>query len=176
MPSFKMLLVMVVIFFILSGVLTVLLTFLFPIEGGYIGEGKIESIKNDMIYTAIDSLKKINYGLRRELFKYRVLSDSLENELSTKSALVYRYEKTIEDLKKQLEMYTVRENSIKELAKTYEAMTPEEIAPILSNVDDNTIINIYFNMTSRKRQNILRALPSDRAARLTKKIAEMGGS
>ena len=64
-----------------------------------------------------------------------------------------------------------KEANLKSLAKTYEAMKLKDMASILKNVDDNTVMRIYFEMKPKKRQNLLLALDQKRAANITRKLA-----
>ena len=83
-------------------------------------------------------------------------------------------------LNQQLEIFTVKKTNMEEkeanlisLAKTYEAMKLKDMASILKNVDDNTVMRIYFEMKPKKRQNLLLALDNKRAANITRKLAVM---
>ena len=46
-----------------------------------------------------------------------------------------------------------------------------EMQPILEKLEDHTILELYENISSRNRKNILMALSAQRAARITQKIA-----
>ena len=50
-------------------------------------------------------------------------------------------------------------------------MKPKEMKPILSNLDDGTIIAIYNNMSNRNKKMVFQALTPKRAAEITEKLA-----
>ncbi len=56
------------------------------------------------------------------------------------------------------------------VAKTFEKMSVKQIAPILKNLDDNTLLQIYTNTGSRYKKNILLAINEKRAALITKEF------
>ncbi len=49
-------------------------------------------------------------------------------------------------------------------------MSVKQIAPILRNLDDNTLLQIYTNTGSRYKKNILIAINEKRAALITKEF------
>ena len=60
---------------------------------------------------------------------------------------------------------------IKQLAKVYAAMRPEEAARILETLDDDLCINILSSMgDDRQKAKILSALSGEKAGRVSKKI------
>ncbi len=60
---------------------------------------------------------------------------------------------------------------IKQLAKVYEAMRPEEAARILETLNDNLCINILSSMNDdRQKAKILAALSPAKAAQVSKKL------
>lgn len=171
----KLLVTVIILVIVMNGIVAGLMTVFFPVAGSDIlkDSGIIETGK-ELIFNALDSLRQRTKRLEKDLFVSRVMLDSMRQQLVTKNELIKEYEKTVSELRKELEMLERREEGIKELAKTYEAMKPSELKPILEKLDDRTIVDIYFNTSARKRQNIMKALSPDRAARVTKKIAGMG--
>ncbi len=62
---------------------------------------------------------------------------------------------------------------LKQLAKVYSAMRPEEAARILETLDDDLLINILGAMgDDRQKAKILTALSPDKASRVSKKIGK----
>ena len=59
---------------------------------------------------------------------------------------------------------------IRKLAKIYEAMRPENAAPILARLDDDEIIEILLRMRQRSAAKILSNLDPEVAARISKRI------
>lgn len=61
---------------------------------------------------------------------------------------------------------------IKQLAKVYSAMRPEEASRILETLDDNLCVNILSNMgDDRQKAKILSALSPEKASRVSKRIS-----
>lgn len=62
---------------------------------------------------------------------------------------------------------------IKQLAKVYSAMRPDEAARILETLDDDLLINILSAMgDDRQKAKILSILSPDKASRVSKKIGK----
>jgi flagellar motility protein MotE (MotC chaperone) len=92
-------------------------------------------------------------------------------------------EKTRNDLteeRKKLEKVvgqsdTLEKKRIKQLAKVYGAMRPEEAARILETLDDQLLINILSAMgDDRQKAKILSTLSQEKASRISKKIGKRG--
>lgn len=121
---------------------------------------EIEQLKNDIK----------NYGYR---------ADSTGRVINDRVADITHMDEEISHLKGQISIYkqnieTEKLNniSIKEMAKTYENMKVAEIRNIVQQLDDQTIMKLYKNTGTRKRQNILLALGSSSAARITEKVVK----
>lgn len=100
-----------------------------------------------------------------------LVSDSLNSELTFRTLEVSTLKKYLEESNKQDLADNLKKTSMKELAKTFDTMKPDEFKAILANVDDNTLIALYKNMSSRNRKNIFIALSNDRAAHITQLLA-----
>ena len=101
----------------------------------------------------------------------QAIIDSLNNQLMLQEEIINEYENRNEELLNKLEMAKRQVISIKDLAKTYESMKPEEMKPILSNLDDGTVIAIYNSMSGRNKKIIFKALNPKRAAEITEILA-----
>lgn len=119
----------------------------------------------------IDNLLETVRKLKNELFFSNLSIDSLGEELEFDKKIISGYIDTIGKLNDDLLATNKGKIRIKELAKTYETMKTEEIRPILENVDDETVIAIYENMSSRSRKTIMKALSKERAAKITIRLA-----
>ena len=101
----------------------------------------------------------------------QAIIDSLNNQLMLQEEIINEYKNRNEELLNKLEMAKRQVISIKDLAKTYESMKPEEMKPILSNLDDGTVIAIYNSMSGRNKKIIFKALNPKRAAEITEILA-----
>jgi len=131
----------------------------------------------------IDSIHIAKLNLKDSLINK--ISDSLNNEISLlntnlnlKNVEIVDSQNQLELLNQQIEILNEKkvdldkkQENLKSLAKTYEAMKLKDMASILKNVDDNTVMRIYFEMKPKKRQNLLLALDQKRAANITRKLA-----
>ena len=106
-----------------------------------------------------------------DIINTQAIIDSLNNQLMLKENLINKYKKRNEELLNDLELAKRQVISIKDLAKTYESMKPEEMKPILSNLDDGTVIAIYNGMSGRNKKIIFKALNPKRAAEITEILA-----
>jgi flagellar protein FlbB len=62
---------------------------------------------------------------------------------------------------------------IKQLAKVYSAMRPEEAATIIETLDDNLVITILTSMgDDRQKAKILSLISKEKATRISKKIGK----
>ena len=101
----------------------------------------------------------------------KAIIDSLNNQLMLQENLINEYKNQNEELINDLELAKRQVISVKDLAKTYESMKPEEMKPILSNLDDGTVIAIYNSMSGRNKKTIFKSLTPKRAAKITELLA-----
>ncbi len=82
---------------------------------------------------------------------------------------------SLSTVQKQLDMLIgdkkgIKEERIKKLAKVYEGMRPEDAAPILSELDDLTIVDILLQMEDRRVSKILGQMSVDRATEISQRL------
>lgn len=63
-----------------------------------------------------------------------------------------------------------QEANVRRLAKIYEAMRPEEAAPILQQMDNQSVIDLLLRMRQRNAARILTQFPAERAAQISQQI------
>lgn len=83
---------------------------------------------------------------------------------------------SLEAVKRELEMLTgqregYEKERIQKLAKVCEGMRPEEAAPIISQLDDQTIVEIFLQMDDRRVARILGEMSIDRATDITQRLS-----
>ena len=103
----------------------------------------------------------------------------LETNIKIKDVEIADAKNQIELQKQQIEVLDIKqtniqakEENLKSLAKTYESLKIKDMSAILKNVDDDTVIRLYFQMKAKKRQNLILALDQKRAANITRKLAD----
>lgn len=107
----------------------------------------------------------------------KFLIDSLKTHLDSilivynkQQARLDAKDKEIKKLLQQLSGKADRDSRAKDIAKTLSSMKVSKMAPILAKLDDQTVIDIYKQMSSTNRKNILLGLSGERAAKVAKKI------
>jgi flagellar motility protein MotE (MotC chaperone) len=137
--------------------------------GEYAADSLLDSIPP--VFTKLDSITIMYDKCKEDSMSTQLKIDSLESEILFKDNLITD---NIDEYKRLLDEVETLKNksiSIKVLAKTYESMKPEEMKPILSNVDDGTVIAIYQSMSNRSKKSIFKALNPKRAAKITEILA-----
>lgn len=134
----------------------------------------LNSLRNysNLIRQERDSLSLAISGRDSLLQARNTVIDSLQNELSQKQQTIGEYKSSLETLEARQANNQNQQENIKNIAKSYEDLKVEEIRPILANVDNQTVIKIYQQMSSRKRQKIFQALEPERTAAITKILTQ----
>ncbi|MBM7581381.1 flagellar motility protein MotE (MotC chaperone) [Caldicoprobacter guelmensis] len=92
-----------------------------------------------------------------------------QQELEQREIKLQQKEKEIEELQQRL---SSQFENIRDIAKVYENMEPEQAASILSQMEDSSlVIQILRNLSKEKSGEILGAMDSKKAAELTRQMA-----
>lgn len=139
------------------------------VNGSEIPDSLADSISFDIISS--DTVIVIDETVADDTIDLQAVVDSLYNQMLLLQIELDEYKYENSRLKKELEISKQQAVSIKGLSKTYESMKPKEMKPILSNLDDGTIIAIYNSMSNRNKKMVFQALTPKRAAEITEKLA-----
>ena len=139
------------------------------LETNHLPDSLADSLKTSTII--LDTVIIVDEPEIKDSINIQAIIDSLNNQLMIQENLINEYKNKNEELLNRLELAKRQVVSIKDLAKTYESMKPEEMKPILSNLDDGTVIAIYNSMSSRNKKTIFKALNPKRAAEITELLA-----
>ena len=139
------------------------------INGNNFLDSLTDSIQPNII--TLDTVIIVDEPQMEDTINTQAIIDSLNNQLMLQEDLINEYKNRNEELLNKLEIAKRQVISIKDLAKTYESMKPEEMKPILSNLDDGTVIAIYNSMSGRNKKIIFKSLNPKRAAEITELIA-----
>jgi len=139
------------------------------LETNHLPDSLADSLQNSTII--LDTVIIVDEPEIKDSINIQAIIDSLNNQLMIQENLINKYKNKNEELLNRLELAKRQVVSIKDLAKTYESMKPEEMKPILSNLDDGTVIAIYNSMSSRNKKTIFKALNPKRAAEITELLA-----
>jgi len=109
--------------------------------------------------------EKRELDLEREKLKLTEEQQRINNERDS-----------LEAVKRELGMLTgqregYEKERIQKLAKVCEGMRPEDAAPIISQLDDQTIVEIFLQMDDRRVARILGEMPIDRATEITQRLS-----
>ena len=181
-----------IFFILLVGLVFAILTFMEKnVKKDVVQIDRIPSEENNSILgilltekqVIIDSLSSIVSEYGDSLTNLTTISDSINTLLVEKTQHIFsdstKIVKLEGDITKLIDDHataelatTQKEAEIKQLAKTYEQMKINEMKPIFTQLDDKTIMALYNNMSARKRPMILKALSTNRAAKITKELAQ----
>jgi hypothetical protein len=115
-----------------------------------------------------DSLKLALTEYEERASGSEMKADSLQNLLTEKEKKAQQEKARLEKLAaKSIEETDLKEKA-RAMAKTFEKMKVKQIAPILDNLDDETVMLIYKETGNRFKKNILLAVNEKRAAMITK--------
>ena len=139
------------------------------INGNDFLDSLTDSIQPNII--TLDTVIIVDEPQMEDAINTQALIDSFNNQLMLQENILNEYKYKNEQLLNELELSKKQIISIKDLAKTYESMKPDEMKPILTNLDDGTVIAIYNSMSGRSKKLIFKALNPKRAAEITKLLA-----
>lgn len=128
--------------------------------------------ERDVLHDKVTNLSESN---QEQQDKIKLLQETLPNTILAK--LKQQQDATIESIRAAEEERQQKEaektgNGIRKLAKIYEAMRPEDAAPILAKLDDQTIIQLLQSMRQRQAAKILTNFDPDLAARISEGIGQ----
>ena len=114
--------------------------------------------------------------LRAQDYEKRKLAlDEREIDINKDQQRINYQKDSLATVKQQLDILlgqksAEKKDRIKKLAKVYEGMRPDEAAPILSELDDLTIVDILLEMEDRRVSKILGQMPVDRATEISQRL------
>jgi len=115
----------------------------------------------------------------RDYEKRRLELENKERENDKESQIITAKKDSLLEIKRTLEMLIgqreqAAQDRIKKLAKVYEGMRAEEAAPIISELDDQTIVDVFLQMNERRVARILGVMPVDRATEIAQRLTTYG--
>ncbi len=117
----------------------------------------------DSLLTVIDVLQD---SLKHQVLK----TDSLQKAVKSLQTEKENLNKEILSWRKKYSLASGQQMEAKSIARTLSSLKPKEMAKILANMDDHTIILIYSQMSNTARSALMAALDSKRAATITQKM------
>lgn len=126
---------------------------------------EIEQIKID-----VDSLYSLVDRYQKQIKTRDTLIDSLKKKIESLKGSELQKQEEIDKLLAAADEKTNKENNARDMAKTLSSMKTKQLAPILKNLDDETLLRIYNQLKGSSRKDLLLALDDKRAAQLTKRL------
>ncbi len=106
-------------------------------------------------------------AIKKEDARLKALKKELGEDIEKYTRILQQID---EALKKAEE---TKDKRLKHVAKAYEAMPPEDAALRLSGLDEATAVKIILKMNSKKAGIVIGMMKTDKATRITKKIARL---
>lgn len=103
--------------------------------------------------------------LERDMEAQKKYLESLKSQVSEQLRQIEAAQNEIADYMNARD--EKEEGKLKKLAKFYEAMDPEQAAPLMKEISDELAIKIFDRMDVKKAGSILAQIPNARAARIT---------
>ncbi|MEW6050480.1 MAG: hypothetical protein AB1644_05390 [Candidatus Zixiibacteriota bacterium] len=124
---------------------------------------------DDLVEADSLTLEEADSAAAPELFKAE------KEKLAAREATLDRRQKDIELREQKLsqQMLKIEQASsqrVIDLAKLYDAMQPQAVANLMSNLDDTTVVAIIPRMKPKVASQVLQLLPPQRAAGISKQI------
>lgn len=140
----------------------IFLSFLFTFNV-YAEEDLVSLIENQR-----NELTQKEENIKKETKKLNSLKKDIEENIEKYTKLLHQIEKTLEEAE------NTENKRLKHVAKAYEAMSPEDAAVRLSELDNSIAIKILLVMKSKKAGLVIGMIPAEKAGQLTKGIANIG--
>jgi len=102
-----------------------------------------------------EELKRIS-ALKVEMVQFISRNEALRDEL----------------IDRQAKIDAANNKQVKKLAKMYEAMAPDEAAPILDTMNEKVALTLFDAMKGKAAAGIMEFMPDKKAARLGEKLAK----
>lgn len=141
----------------------------------YLKEAKIKELEElaniDSLQVPLseeDSLKMVLEEYEEKVAGAESAVDSLQTVLTEKEKKAQQEKTRLEKLAQKNQQQKGLTEKARAMAKTFEKMKVNQIAPILNNLDDETVMLIYKETGNRFKKNILLAVNEKRAAMITK--------
>lgn len=125
--------------------------------------------KRDSLLVDVDSLET---GLAQN----RAIIDSLEQELSFRSATLQGVEARLQEKDAVIASLRQAEVNAQDMARTFATMTVAEMKPIVAKLSDQVVMDIYKHTSTKRKKFLLDAMGNDRAAALTSRLLSKEGS
>ena len=145
-------------------------------EGAEEGVPTVPEVELLMVAQERDSLLSELQGLMDQLVDRDSAIDSINQVVQINNARVGVLEDNLEQ--RDADITNLREVGVNAvaMAKTFATMNVQELTPIVSQLSDDVVLDIYKNTTNKRRKFLLSALGNERAAAMTNRLVSKEGS
>ena len=133
-------------------------------------ETLVSSIELEMATMARDSLQSDLDSLMAVLAQAQAELDSIAAVLTFRDASILALESRLTDKDAAIEELRVVDVNAQEMARTFSTMNVEQLSPIVGQLTDGVVLDIYKHTSNKRRRFLLEAMGDDRAAKLTNEL------
>ncbi|MCH7575624.1 MAG: hypothetical protein IIA59_10930 [Candidatus Marinimicrobia bacterium] len=128
-----------------------------------ITELELMTAKRDTLQMAMDSLLAVLVQRSADL-------DSLSDVLAFRDAAIGALESRLQDKDAAIEGLREVDVNAQEMARTFATMNVEQLSPIVAELTDGVVLDIYKHTSNKRRRFLLAAMGDNRAAKLTNRL------
>ncbi len=133
-------------------------------------ETLVSSIELEKATMARDSLQVNIDSLLFVVAQAQAERDSIEDMLIFRDASILALESRLTDRDVVIEELRAADVNAQEMARTFSTMNIEQLSPIVSQLTDGVVLDIYKYTSNKRRRFLLEAMGDDRAAKLTNEL------
>ena len=133
-------------------------------------ETLVSSTELESMIAMRDSLLMVMESLRAELVQRDVDLDSLAGIMAFRDAAIDALEGRLQDKDAAIEQLREVDVNAQEMARTFATMNVEQLSPIVAELTDGVVLDIYKHTSNKRRRFLLAAMGDNRAAKLTNNL------
>ena len=126
--------------------------------------------ENKSLSETTEAYKRIQQELQSLQRKFDLKERELSQIQDSLNGMITGLEATVEDLENKSSLNTVNNVGVSDVfadrAKSLFNLEDEELAPILTQMNDDLLLQLYDVASTMQRQKLLRCLSSDKAAKI----------
>jgi len=126
--------------------------------------------ENKSLSETTEAYKRIQQELQSLQRKFDLKERELSQVQDSLNGMITGLEETVEDLENKSSLNTVNNVGVSDVfadrAKSLFNLEDEELAPILTQMNDDLLLQLYDVASTMQRQKLLRCLSSDKAAKI----------
>ncbi len=133
-------------------------------------ETLVSSTELESMTSMRDSLLMVMDSLRTALVQRDVDLDSLAGIMAFRDAAIDALEGRLQDKDAAIEQLREVDVNAQEMARTFATMNVEQLSPIVAELTDGVVLDIYKHTSNKRRRFLLQAMGDNRAAKLTNNL------